>query len=595
MPIATVMPLGFQPGQHGMEKDRTLVVVLHGWRSSPERLRDVARAASTALDNPGGLDLFVPKMPQSRWYSFKSPTEITAALLRDLDRICQDPDRYSRIFLVGHSIGAVIARRLFLIAIGMNQVVASEGVLNGEPARPWAIRVQRIVTLAGLNRGWVRSGRLGWQESLATSLVALVGHGWVGTSAPTLFSFRRGAPFVVHTRLQWLALQRDAQAHKPLVVQLLGTQDDLVGPDDAVDFAVDGTGDGGYLYIELPETDHPAAVIFSPRPDDPNGARGDGRRRRFVAALTESHEALERMSVDRRFLADTLPLAAEPGVERVVFVIHGIRDDGYWTRRIGQRVREAAEAAGLSADSNRTITATYGYFAMLPFIWPWIRREKVEWLMDQYVAAVAQYPKAQFSYVGHSNGTYLLARALQDYPAAHFHNVLFAGSVVRRDYRWKRLIDQSRIRHLVNMVATADWVVAIFPSGLEPLRGFDVGGAGFGGFKEAAIAPTISEVRYVRGGHGAGIAERHWPGIAGYIVHGAIPASDPDAARQSRLLRAAARVSSLLLAGIVAVFGFLPFYFAYEHVGDGGAYWGAGMAGLAFAYFLLLRFVVTRV
>jgi hypothetical protein len=279
----------------------------------------------------------------------------------------------------------------------------------------------------------------------------------------------------------------------------------------------------------------------------------------------------------------------------VVFVIHGIRDDGYWTRRIAQRVREAAECAGQTADSNRTITATYGYFAMLPFIWPWIRREKVEWLMDEYVGAVARYPCAAFSYVGHSNGTYLLARALEDYPAVHFRNVLFAGSVVRRDYRWRRLIAEGRIRQVVNMVASADWVVAIFPSGLEPLPRFDLGGAGFGGFKEAKTETMVREVRYVRGGHGAGIAEVHWRDIASYIVGDVVPAAQGEVTRQSRLWSATAKVSSLLLAAVTLLFGVVPFCALYHFLVGGDAYWGAMMAGVAFAYFLLLWFVVTRV
>ena len=104
---------------------------------------------------------------------------------------------------------------------------------------------------------------------------------------------------------------------------------------------------------------------------------------------------------------------------------------------------------------------------MLPFILPWVRQEKVEWLMDEYVGAKARYPNASFSYVGHSNGTYLLARALRDYPAVRFRNVLFAGSVVRRDYRWDQAIRAGQVICVVNMVATSDWVVAIFPSGLD--------------------------------------------------------------------------------------------------------------------------------
>ena len=60
--------------------------------------------------------------------------------------------------------------------------------------------------------------------------------------------------------------------------------------------------------------------------------------------------------------------------------------------------------------------------------------------MDRYAEARARYPRAELDYVGHSNGTYLAAKALHDYPAAHFKHIVFAGSVVRRDYDWLALI-----------------------------------------------------------------------------------------------------------------------------------------------------------
>ena len=90
------------------------------------------------------------------------------------------------------------------------------------------------------------------------------------------------------------------------------------------------------------------------------------------------------------------------GARHVVFVIHGIRDKGFWTKKIGRAIKERARDAGIRM---RSVTSTYGYFALLPFIAPWTRQAKVEWLLDQYVGARALYPNAElFSYVGHSNG-----------------------------------------------------------------------------------------------------------------------------------------------------------------------------------------------
>lgn len=590
---------GFHPSVGGPDTGRILVLILHGWRSSPASLHDVCGATREALADAVGLDLFVPTLAYARWYSVASPTDITARLLSDLDLLCADVNRYARIFLVGHSIGAVIVRRLFLVAAGMNDFVASEGALQSEQFRPWATRVYRIVALGALSRGWVQSGRLGWVKSATALAVAAAGHGWPGSSAPTLFHFRRGAPFIVETRLQWLALKREAAMLKPLVVHLLGTQDNLIAPDDAVDLAVDGTADtnSNYIYVELPGTNHADAIAFTPNRRDPEGGKGKERKRLFIASLAEDRSGLTALSVNPVFLADTLPPPPDEAVTHVIFVIHGIRDDGYWTRRIAQRIHEAASKSGQCIAAYRSITSSYGYFAMLPFIWPWICREKVEWLMDEYVSAVSHYPGANFSFIGHSNGTYLLARALEDYPAVHFRNVFFAGSVVRRDYPWHRFIAAGRVQRVVNMVATADWVVAIFPSALEPLRRFDLGGAGFRGFYQADAEPSLHEVHYVTGGHSAALIETQWPRIAEYIVNDTFP-SPPDAdyqANQSCPWRAAAKLSSSILITVILLFGVAPFYVLLHAIPELTGPAAAVRVAGAFAYLWALWFVMTRV
>ena len=136
--------------------------------------------------------------------------------------------------------------------------------------------------------------------------------------------------------------------------------------------------------------------------------------------------------------------------------------------------------------------------------------------MDRYTTAKAQYPNASFSYVGHSNGTYLLAKALQDYPAVKFGNVVFAGSVVNRDFDWVQLIKQRRVEQVLNFVASADWVVAWFPKALQDIGIQDLGSAGYNGFSKLPDANK----GYVIGGHGAALDEGWWNAIAEFIVTG---------------------------------------------------------------------------
>ena len=96
------------------------------------------------------------------------------------------------------------------------------------------------------------------------------------------------------------------------------------------------------------------------------------------------------------------------------------------TRRIKRELFPAATQAGRRVVA---VTPTYGYFPMLPFLMPWTRRSKVEWLLDMYVNVRCAYPGVPISYIGHSNGTYVVAGALDRCPAMKMNNVVFAGSV----------------------------------------------------------------------------------------------------------------------------------------------------------------------
>jgi pimeloyl-ACP methyl ester carboxylesterase len=565
MTDATGMP-GLACSSEGPASGRRLVVIINGYTGTPNDMNDVVQAVREAYFAEPGFDIYLPSLDYEKRLSSTPAATIVSRLLSNMDVICNDSGRYRHIVLIGASMGAVFARRLFLAATDIHKKAPNEAALSNAGLRHWAKNVERIVTLGGLNRGWLVSGRLSWIASLAFNAVGLMGHLWPRAGSPTIFDVRRGAPFIVQTRLQWLALRRlnDAAKPEPFVIQLLGTQDDFVSPDDAIDFAVDRDRNSPYFYLELPHTRHENAAIFSPNASDRDGKKGTARKQEFIKALTGDRKTLTEAQIPAEYLVDALPPEPDDSVKHVAFIIHGIRDDGYWTRKVAQRIQE--HAAKSKALPWSCITSSYGYFAMLPFVLPWIRRGKVEWLMDAYVGARARFPSATFSYVGHSNGTYLIARALEDYPAVQFRNVLFAGSVVRRDYDWNKLLSTNRIEKLLNVVATRDWVVAVFPMGLEPFRKrFDIGGAGFAGFNQALPAPTPSnlvEVRYVNGGHSAGLAETQWSKIAKFIVNGDVPTlDDPDFSRQQSFFWVAiSKISTIVLLSIVLLVVFAPIY-----------------------------------
>src|SRR5262249_17192292 len=149
---------------------------------------------------------------------------------------------------------------------------------------------------------------------------------------------------------------------------------------------------------------------------------GAYRKAKFILAATGTPEQIDAQ-------AEIIPLESDPSVTQVVFVLHGIRDLGRWSAQFEQ----ALESAPPPAQGRRLIVSVrYGYFNMAAFLFRPDREKFVRWFMDQYTETLAKYPNARTrDFIGHSNGTYLLATALESYKSMKIRRVAFAGSVVR--------------------------------------------------------------------------------------------------------------------------------------------------------------------
>lgn len=505
---------------------KTLVVLLHAFTASPDSLRDVVRTLQQT-DEYAAADFVCPALPFGV-LSLEKPGVVVADLLQGMDQLWQGRiDRgqpYERILLVGHSMGSLFARKIYVAASGENPQVPFEstikqrlkelGAASLDQPRPWVQAVDRIVLLAGMNRGWSISHHMSLTRGVAMSLGVAGGRmvSWVTGQPPIILSIHRGAPFITELRLQWLAMRDNKERVNQsiggaLTIQLLGTIDDLVSPEDNIDL-VSGKE---FIYLDVPYSGHKNVVEM----DDT--AAGRERARVFSLAATASRDVLEEHQV---YPAEDV-FEADKTVTDVVFVIHGIRDEGFWTQKIARRIKAHAQNnPALSQRKIRSITSSYGYFPMLSFLHPGARQEKVEWLMDQYTQAKARYPEARFSYVGHSHGTYMLSKALKDYPSVRFENIVFAGSVVPRGYDWLQYIPQ-QAKAVLNFVASADWVVAFFPKALQSIDVQDLGSAGHDGF---SVAYSLDEVfqpqEFINGGHSAALQEDIWDTIATFVLTG---------------------------------------------------------------------------
>ena len=370
--------------------------------------------------------------------------------------------------------------------------------------RDWAGAIHRIVLLSGMNRGWDLNPHVSLKTKVQQYGGVLLGHLLRGLrypfgkrSEPLAFHVRRGDPFMVDLRLQWLEIRQRGHANA-LVVQVLGSRDDVVSPDDDVDLLCGSD----FVYLDMPHSGHYQVIHLD------TTLEGERRRAVFERALMAKPEDLIENSITPNDAAIPVP---DPRVELVVFVIHGIRDEGHWTNKVARRVVQLGK---LNSKRYATQTASYGYFPILDFMIPTRRRAKAIWLMDRYIEARARYPRAVFHYVGHSNGTLLLGHALRNYLGCRFERVVFAGSPLNCKFFQKPI--KGHIAKLLNYVASKDLVVGTFPKGVQWLS-TDLGSAGHDGLKVPVNSMNLRETAFVRGGHGAAIVEQNWNAIAEFI------------------------------------------------------------------------------
>jgi pimeloyl-ACP methyl ester carboxylesterase len=233
-----------------------LIVLLHAYNRTPKNLQRIAEVVREEYESS---DVYAPRIPVNL-FSWADPDTIAAGLIDDLAKLPRI-DSYRSIVLVGHSLGAVMARKIWAIANGATPAATVE---TGN-TRTWADKIDRIVLVAALNRGWMVSSALDPARRLSWTLGAAWGNicRYLLKREPAIFGFRRGAPFLTMVRLQCLAVAAAMPAKLPMVVQLLGTADDYVAPTDNLDLA---TG-RDFHYIEVAEATHGGLVDL----DDSHG------------------------------------------------------------------------------------------------------------------------------------------------------------------------------------------------------------------------------------------------------------------------------------------------------------------------------------
>ena len=517
-----------------------LVVIIHGIGRD---LKDWCDAVRELLPD---ADLLLPQY-DSNIVSNVDPRRVADQLVEYIHEVDtkrskrSDGGEYESIILIGYSGGGLIIRKTYLIAMGYGD---DEKIIRNFKPFPWVKKVERILLMAGLNRGISNTK----PEHMSWLFYAIQRLGWVALPLLGIGKFvshlKQGSPFVANLRVQWIRLSQSPNVQLPPTIQLLGDIDEIVAEADNIDVLADAS----FKYLKIRDTGHASICDFK------NPVVGSHRKERFHHALTTPIEDLDNDSISYK---DEVGQAKD----HIVFIMHGIRDMGLWTSRIGETVESVAHQLGQSVDP---IKAGYGYFPMLRFLFLGSRQVNVRWFMDRYTEVIARYPNAKISFIGHSNGTYLLASAIKRYHACKMHHVAFAGSVVPKNYPWDNLIQQGRVKAIRNDIASADWVVGIFPGFFELLKLSDIGTAGHNGFQDDAPKNSSFD-QYFKGDHGAAIQPQNYNSLAHFILLGGRVAPEEGllVEQQESLVVMLAKLCWLVWLLIFVILVSLGFLFAW--------------------------------
>jgi len=291
-----------------------LIVVVHAYKQGVANMADVSKAIDEARPD---ADILLVKYPASL-FSNADCNEIAERLCQTIHEVWKT-GKYNGVELVGYSMGALLARKAYVYGMGRTED------LDSDPNAPyfvrdsldWAKNTNRLVLLAGMNRGWTtRSrpdgmGRLRmWQFKLGKAVGVLTG------TAKLIRQCEAGQPFVANLRMQWLEAQK---TRSPVVVQLLGDEDDIVTREDERDIAVSK----GFVWVQLSGTGHENAADFRGNKGEPLSIYyAKQRERKFKQALG-NEEALELL----RRASPRLPSEEDKDVVTGVVVLHG---SGIW-------------------------------------------------------------------------------------------------------------------------------------------------------------------------------------------------------------------------------------------------------------------------
>lgn len=487
-----------------------LVVVVSGLRDPNGLIRRMATVAREAL---AGADLLIIRI-DGALTSNACPADVAGqveSLIAAQDSRMADAHGapYPKIVLVGHSTGALLARKAVLFAsdgFGADRPGLHGAVAQGDAG--WRKRLDRMVLLAGLNGGWVRGCNI-WIAAGA-SLLDITG---VGRFVRGL---ERGTPFVETLRCEWMQLLRAPRgAGAPFVVQLAGSDDWAIvaGNEKDLSAAIGAERNRSFAMQTVDGASHLSILDMTFSADEALKLQAR-RAARFAAALTLDPEALLSDGATRLVEEPETELAARAAIRSVLLVLDGAREETAWL----DAPRVLARTLFPALDDATVARERPPHVSKLSFLFDlWGRREALaRWTADKHTRLRAEHPNATLSVLGHGSGAWAVGRLLHDVPVARLGNIVLAGSVLPQSHDWAGVVKAGRVLRLCNIRARSDLWTAVFTAffqwlsvqvpGAGRLGMFRLGQSGFAGF--GWQTGEMGDIASLDGGHNALLESR---------------------------------------------------------------------------------------
>ncbi|WP_054551930.1 response regulator [Pseudoalteromonas lipolytica] len=200
---------------------------------------------------------------------------------------------------------------------------------------------------------------------------------------------------------------------------------------------------------------------------------------------------------------------------KIVYSVHGIETNGTWQS-------ELSKSLNLQEHKLEHLKHQYAFFPVLSFMIPplrWIEinrfKQELEFLSDKF-------PGAEVTLVGHSFGTYLIAKSLDKINQAKtpkFSKVILCGSVIKGSFDWESIIKKHDIKYILNDCSLND-----FPLVLSQALAIGLGMAGRSGFKRKYGGIIVD--RYFKGGHSDFFTQNIFNSWYDFIVNGNVEIID---------------------------------------------------------------------